>query len=247
LLASIISNRGEFKQVAQNIYKSITEGKCYNFSFEEVKQAKTFKQLGFIFGGLVKTLHSFYLEETGEDYPIEILKELLYEVVGIDEIIYLPTGKKIIHRKSLSKMTKEEASEFINKSILWIDENTECILPSGLRYCWTAHVTDEEINNVMSNPIQERDDYYLQKIRQLNCIYCGKPHAQAHHIKKGWYAKGIKPPDYMAIPLCEDCHIPIAHTKGEEYLLNGLKNVLNGLDIEIFCRLLYHRIYDHRN
>ncbi len=243
-MQEIISNKRELINLVNSI--QIKDNTLYNFSFEEVKQSKTLKQLGFIFGGLIKALSFYFYETDGVHYEPETIKEMLYDCVGLDEILYLPTGKKIVVKKSLSKMTKQEASEFINQSINWIDENTDCVLPIGLRYLWTRDLTDEYITSVMSEPAQERNDFYLQQIRKMNCIYCGKPNAEAHHIRKGFNGKSLKPPDYMAIPLCHECHIGIAHGKGEETLLKGMKNVLNGLDIKVFCRLLYERTLTHR-
>ena len=241
MVTTIISNKSEFANLAKECLNSLKTGLTYSFSFENIKQPKSIKQLGFIFGGLISALQRFYSDTDGIEYDKEILKELLYNEVGIDEMVYLPNGRRVVYRKSLSKMTKEEASEFINRCIVWIDEYTEAVLPIGLRYLWTQYVTDEEIERVMQAPLPQKDELYLAQIRKRHCVGCGKPASEAHHIRQGVYALAEKNADFMTIPLCSNCHRTL-HNLGEKKFLSGISNVTNNLDIEVFCRLLYHRI-----
>lgn len=241
MVTTIISNKSEFANLAKECLNSLKTGLTYSFSFENIKQPKSIKQLGFIFGGLISALQRFYLDLDGQEYDKELLKEMLYHFVGVTDTIFLPTGEKVSYRKTLSRMTKEEASEFINRCIVWIDSNTECILPIGLRYLWTQYVTDEEIERVMQAPLPQKDELYLAQIRKRHCVGCGKPASEAHHIRQGVYALSKKNADYMAIPLCTNCHRTL-HNLGEKRFLEGISNVTNNLNIEVFCRLLYHRI-----
>ena len=237
----IISNKRQFAILANECINSLHTGRQYNFLFEEVTRPKTLKQLGLIFGGLVASLQSFYYDSWGEKYDKNIIKEMLYNEVGINQTVMLPNGKEITYRKSLSKMAKEEAREFISNCIVWIDENTECILPIGLRYLWTAYITDEEIEELLQQDFQEKDELYLRKLRKLHCLGCGRPANEAHHIRQGVYGKGIKNADYMAIPLCTSCHRQL-HNLGEQAFIKGIQNITNGMSIEVFCKCLYQRI-----
>jgi len=52
-----------------------------------------------------------------------------------------------------------------------------------------------------------RSEEYLDYIRAMPCLRCGKPgRSQAHHVSvknQGW---GVRPPDYQTVPLCLICH-----------------------------------------
>lgn len=56
-----------------------------------------------------------------------------------------------------------------------------------------------------------RSEKYLDYIRAMPCLRCGKPGpCDPHHVSvknQGW---GTKPPDYQAVPLCSGlsgCHV----------------------------------------
>ena len=243
-MQTIVSNKAELTNIIKGFLSEFRTGTLYSLSIEVVKQKKSLKQLAFIFGGLISALQHFYLEIDGIEYSKDLIKELLYDAVGVDDIVILPTGKKIVFKKSLSKMTKEEASEFINRCIAWIDTNTECNLPIGLRYLWTSHITDTEIETLLNRKFEDKDNLYLAQLRKMHCLGCGKPAQEAHHIREGLYAKGMKNADYMAIPLCSTCH-RVLHQLGEKTFIKGIQNVTNGMDIEVFCKCLYQRIKNH--
>ena len=54
-----------------------------------------------------------------------------------------------------------------------------------------------------------RNPNYLAYIRTLPCLCCGKK-AIAHHVRRLYWGAGtgIKPYDYVTIPLCNECHNP---------------------------------------
>jgi len=64
------------------------------------------------------------------------------------------------------------------------------------------------------NP-REKDSAYLNWIRTLPCVACGKSApSQAAHIRSGypepgWRPTGMaeKPSDWRTAPLCRDCHL----------------------------------------
>ena len=50
--------------------------------------------------------------------------------------------------------------------------------------------------------IEERDPKYLDFVRRLPCLVCGRPSVPHHQPKRGNAAKGSKASDYRAVPLC---------------------------------------------
>lgn len=52
------------------------------------------------------------------------------------------------------------------------------------------------------------DPGYLAFLRTKRCCTCGAhPPVQAAHIRIGLFAKGMKPHDKNAVPLCQWCHL----------------------------------------
>lgn len=58
---------------------------------------------------------------------------------------------------------------------------------------------------------------YLQKLCEMPCLFCNKdPGGQAHHIRSGLHAMGMKPEDKYAVPICQLCHYEIHAIRGEK-------------------------------
>lgn len=240
-MQTIVFNRQQFTSLVDECLRTLKPNATYNFSFEESKSPKTIKQLGFLFGAIVSALQNYYYDTEGEIFEKDVIKELLYNEIGIDSELYLPSGKKVIYKKSLSKMTKEEASEFINRCIDWIEINTDCILSPAIKYLWTSSISDQEIERLLSYKFPEKDDIYLIKLRKGICLNCGKPATEVHHLRKGAYSIGKKNPDYLGIGICYECHRKL-HDKGEQAFIDNIeKNIINGMPIELFCKLLYQK------
>ena len=55
-----------------------------------------------------------------------------------------------------------------------------------------------------------RSKKYLEFIRSKPCLLCANPETVPHHVRRQrWGAgTGIKPHDYVCIPLCHRCHDP---------------------------------------
>lgn len=236
-----ITNRAFAKSVLNTIGNQVQDGKIYRVSFDEVKSLKTQKQLGFIFGGIIKALR-MYFDRLGYDFTPEQIKEWLYEEIGVRETIFLPNGKQKTIIKTLSGMSKIDASNFIFQLLTFIDTSDaleDFILPPDLRYCWTNHIDGAMIEEMQQMTFPEKSEAYLKHQRQLTCIRCGRKGGQAHHIKRG-SGLGKKNPDWFSIPICEQCHVPYLHSKvGEPAFLEEIKNTIGGIDIELFCRLSY--------
>ena len=64
-MQTTIYNKIIMLNAIQSIAKSYKSEKHYRLTFEEIKQEKTLKQLGYIFGGLIKALNN-YQNEIGD-------------------------------------------------------------------------------------------------------------------------------------------------------------------------------------
>ncbi len=210
-----------------------------NISYEPVKKPKSKEQLGFIFGGIIKALLLYFNSLGFNDYTPEIIKTWLYYETGVFNKKILPNGEYREIIKTLSGMNKNEASEFISKTLSFIEHSPVLsganghkafILTPELRYSWTRNIDEDFKILVYSENFKERDEAYLRYQRGLTCIYCGGKGGEAHHIKDG-SGLGRKNPDWFTIPVCNSCHIPIMHGKNFK---EGLKTVLNELDMKSF-------------
>jgi hypothetical protein len=226
---------------AENIAKYIKEQKKYpfNVSVEPIKQLKTKKQLGYIFGGLISALQVYFFDLQGNVYDSNCMKDWLYCKCGIRKPVMYPDGITRDEPITLSQMTVEETSEFINNILNFIDNDTDCILTPELRYCWLLHVSQKDLDFAGCYNFLERDESYLKHQGTLTCINCGISGTEAHHVKLTKYASQNKPPDWLTIPLCHQCHIGKVHQKGQSEVIKCINTYK--YDIEIFCKLAYLR------
>ena len=230
------SNKIYLKNILNDIYRNSKDGDIWRISYEEVKQEKTIKQLGFIFGGLIKALIRFF-EDLGYTYSANIVKDWLYQECGQSLTITLPNGVERKYLKTLSSMTKQEAAKFINSIIDFVDNSPifeGFVLPPELRYSWTHNISAQEITNIRGANLYGFDSYYLDYQTKQNCIKCGASGGMVYHLKKP-YQK-----DYYTLPLCAKCYDDV-NTRGESYLAKDIKAVLNGLSLDDFTRLAYMR------
>lgn len=230
------SNKAYLKNILNDAYRSYKDGTIWRISYEEIKQEKTLKQLGFIFGGLIKALIRFF-DNLGYHYDAFMIKDWLYQECGLTESITLPNGKQITYLKTLSSMTKSEAAKFIDDIIGFIDSSPifeGFILPPELRYSWTHNIDKHKLEVMRNADINNFDSSYLIYQTKQTCIKCGARGGMVYHLKKP-YAK-----DFLTIPLCAKCYDDV-NTRGESYLKDDIKAVLNGLNLEDFCLLAYQR------
>lgn len=229
------SNKEYLKNILGDLLRRYKDGAVYRISYEELKQEKTLKQLGFIFGGIIKALIR-YFENLGYSYEPYMIKDWLYSECGLTECITLPNGKQVTYLKTLSSMTKAQAAKFIEDIIYFIDTSAifeDFVLPPELRYSWTHNVDQEKLNFIKSADINNFDSSYLLHQAKQTCIKCGARGGMVYHLK-GTYTK-----DYLTLPLCAKCYDNV-NTCGESYLKDDIKAVLNGLSLEDFCLLAYY-------
>lgn len=235
------SNEQYIRNVFKTCINSYERGTTVNISYDVVKETKTLKQLGFIFGGLIKAV-SKYFENCGYDFPPYVLKEWLYQECGIYTTQTLPNGKQFQSSKTLSVMTKREASDFIEDVITFIDTSeifSDFILPPELRYCWTHNIDKERLQAVRGFKFPNFDSYFLRHQSRLTCIRCGAHGGMVYRLSRPFER------DYLTLPLCGKCY-DYAVTYGESNLIKDIKSVLNGMSIDDFCLYvyyLYHKKY----
>lgn len=218
-----------------DIKRNYKQDSIVNISSEIIKQPKTLKQLGFIFGGLVKALSAYFME-LGYFYPTRKIIDWLYCQCKVFSVEKMPDNSEFITGKTLSDMNKEEASKFIQDVIFFIDNSPilkDFILLPELRYCWTHNVDAEQIEHVKSIKINNFDKYYLLHQSKLTCIRCGAQGGMVYHLKRP-YKK-----DYLTLPFCAKCYSDV-DSRGESYLIRDIKAVLNGLTLEDFCLMVFY-------
>jgi len=236
-----------------NVVKEISTNKNFplNLWYEEVRQPKTLKQLRYVWGGLLDSLVNYFNTEgqtIGEGqqarkWDTEDVKIWLYHnLIGV-QYKALPDGQIVTYMKTMSQMDKQEMSEFINRVLIFIDLETNCILRSEIRNVWLLHVNDLYWSMIDNTNFKDEDKNYLKHQSKQTCLYCGGWNTDnegnreviPHHVRKyGKGGTGTKPPDWYTIPLCHKCH-----TK----LHNGV-DILSGLSIykfklETYCKLSY--------
>lgn len=238
-----ISNEQHWENLFKYI-KDLLKDKTLNITIETVKNYKTKKQLGFIFGAIITNLQVYYFDATGEKSSPEELKEMLYKETGIYQEKTYPNGKTYFECITLSKMDVNQASEFINNILNWIDEYTDCVLSPDVRYCWVHNITEKRIE-LANKFLPKTSTNYLRSMKRSFCINCGIFGCEGHHIRSGEYAgTAIKSPDWFSIPLCRDCH-ELAH-RNEKQIIENLKHILGGLNLETFCMLCFDRWLNKR-
>ena len=244
----IISNRAFAKNICAHIAAQVKDGHEYELSFNEIRKNKTNRQRKYIFA-VFEAISKHFTNLGSPFFTKEIVKDWIYSELGLNETVYLPNGKKVYTGKSLSTMTVDEAADFIGRLLIFVDTSDvleNFVLPPYLRYCWTLHVSDEQVEKAYKTEFPQKSEDFLRWQRSLTCIRCGRKGGEVHHIKQG-SGLGRKNPDWFTIPLCSQCHVPYLHsTVGEMNFLKEIAHTINGLDIQTFCRLNYLRWLYHK-
>ena len=239
----IVSNRQHLDNIVNEINREIEHGVTLNVWYEKASKSKTKKQLGYIFGGLIKALQGWQLDISGEKIPLDSIKSMLYSKLLTPEIKCVCGIMSPVYT-TLSKMNIDQTSLFIDNVIGFCDNLPDFIMPIELRYTWIVNVSPEELAIIKRETLAEKQPEYLSYLRNQNCLRCGVMAECAHHIRQGNYSgMGKKSPDWLAIPLCNRCHHDLHNTIGESEFLSHIDNVLNGFEIESFCRIVFYRWY----
>lgn len=239
-----VKNFNQWELHKQTIEKLLADGREINLSYERSAKPVSKKQVGFFFGALVNQIW-LYFRNNGWTLTEKQVRYGLYKQVAqvVPNMTYdLSMFGQEPQVKHLSDFeTAEEMSEFISGVFTVIDTNPlyEGIkLSPDVYYTWLNHITNDEIIALQKQTLPERDNDYLNHIRSLPCIMCGKQHkSHAHHLKDNRLG-GIseKSPDWSAMPLCPDCHLNIAHGTGFKNALKWIK-----IDLADFTKICYLR------
>ena len=87
---------------------------------------------------------------------------------------------------------------------------------------------------MFTKPKSLRDKKYIEWVKTLGCICCGRPNVDPHHEnERGRAGKGVKAPDRRCIPICHEHHVE-RHCMGrdsfaEKYELD-YEEIINGLN-----------------
>lgn len=253
----LVQNKAFGRNICAHIAANISNDKIYEISVNEFEKSKTYPQVKYIWS-IFGAMSKYFINYGNEFFTPEIIKEWMYDELGITQEAFLPItkkhpkGRKIIIRTSISSMNIKEASEFINKLLFFVDESEYLegfVLPPYLRYCWTNHIDYSSIENVYQDNnwwvAHEKDKEFLGYQAQQTCIRCGRKGVQVHHVQhNSGYAQ--KNPDWFTLPVCPECHIQYLHSLvSEQNFLKEISHTIGNLQIEDFCRLNYYRWFWH--
>lgn len=239
-----IKNFNQWQLHKQTIEKLLSDGKEINLCYERASKPVTHKQVGFFFAALVNQIY-LYFRNAGFSLSEKQVRYGLYKQVAqvVPDMIYDLSmfGQEPQVKHILDMETAQEMSDFINGVFTVIDTNPMyaglCLTPDTY-YSWINHITNDDIMAAQGQELPERDNDYLNYVRSLPCIICGKQHrSDAHHLRDIRTAgMAIKSPDWTALPLCHDCHMQIAHGTGFKESMRWVK-----IDLLDFTRLCYIR------
>ena len=239
-----VLNKQQWEIHKQEIDKLLDDGKQVNLSYAPAVKLKTKRQTGFFFAALVNQIYT-YCRSVGWNCTEKQVRKLLYAQVAqvVPSMSYdmsffgMPDQVKSVQDLD----TAEEMSEFINGVFTVLDTNP---LYEGLKltpdtyYAWINHITNDDISASRAVELPERDNDYLNHLREQPCIICGIQHrSDVHHVRDTRTAgEGIKSPDWYALPLCHKCHMTVAHGTGFKDAIKWIK-----IDLMDFCRICYQR------
>lgn len=243
-------NSKQLDVIIRDMFNKFNEYKELAISYDKPFKDKTVRQLGYIFGGLIKSVISFY-KHGGQQWSVEDVKNNFYKAcAGTDERLVRKVqffnGDIYQIPKRLSEMDLEEASIFIEKCLYVID-NAKCfkglILHPSLRYTWIRHITTEELQRANEYKFPRVCPEYLEHTRKQACLCCGVMNkSQVHHLKlAGQSGTAYKVDDWLTIPLCDSCHIEELHQHGQQTFYKELEWITKYVGLIDFCRLRYLR------
>lgn len=229
--------------VIRDIQYQFETKKRLNISYEQAHKERTVAQMGFVFSALIANITE-YFQDCGFNVDEDDVRYKLYDEVS-EVVPEMVVDKQIFggrpRIKHLGEMDRSLCSKFIDGIFTVLSEKP---LYDGLKlhpsisYNWAFHIEPEEIQIAKQTSLPERNPDYLDYVRDLPCLICGKQHrSHAHHLKDNRLG-GIsqKSPDWSAMPLCPDCHLRIAHGTGFKEALAWLP-----LDLDVFTKLCYLR------
>ena len=242
-------NEEQLDKIIKQIYEDFEKHKELNIFWEKKKKDKSIAQLGFFWGALIGSIQDYFLE-CGIEYDPEDIKNNFYNAVSyMDERFRRKvrrfSGEEYEVQLRISEKDIETISRLIDRCI-WLIDNSEPFrgikLSTDIRNSWIRHITPDDMRMVDISKLPYEDKEYMEYLRKQTCLVCGcHNNIEAHHLRiknTGGVAK--KPPSYMCISLCRDCHRKY-HLKGHNWFLEKIKWLTKYVDIDRFVIFQYYR------
>lgn len=232
-----------------DMYNKLSEYGSLSLEYNKPFRDVTIRQLGFFWGALIDSIHTFLLDK-GNEYTPDEIKENLYQAVSPKVKITQFNGKVYEVPKRISEMSLEEMSDFIDKTI-WLCDNARAfkglILHPSIRHTWIRHITKDDLRNLDISRFPVRCSEYLEYSRKQACICCGRFNGvEAHHLKEvGFSGMATKSPDYLSCSLCSFCHREY-HQKGKDEFMKNLKWITKYISITDFCLVNFSKWFNHK-
>ena len=242
-MKTIIYNDKMLDTVFSEMYRMFNEYKELSVEFGKPYKDHSLRQLGFFWGAIVDSVIDFYHQQ-GIKYSPDEVKTNFYQAIAPRKTITQFNGKQYETWKSISEMSLEEMSEFIDKSI-WLCDNARAfqglILHPSIRYTFIRHIGQNELRSIDTGKFPRKCPEYLEHIRKQACICCGRFGCEAHHLKEtGKSGVAYKVDDWETVPLCNSCHREY-HIKGKQEFMENLKWITKYLSLEDFCVVNFNR------
>lgn len=252
-MKKIIYNSSMLEKVCQDMFKMLAEKKSINVDYGEVYKDTTQKQLGFMFGGLIDSVISFYAE-MGVKYTVDEVKNNFYQAVSyLDDDFRKKVrrfnGEEYEVPLRMSDMDRGLLSRFIDKCI-WLIDNSKAFqgmkLAPDIRNTWIRHITQEDLRMINEKSFPYSDNEYMNYVHKQTCLVCGCHNGiEAHHLRidnMGGTSK--KPPDWMCVPLCSEHHRDY-HLRGHEWFLEQVGWLTKYLTLKEYLVCNYYRWKNH--
>lgn len=242
-----VLNAQMLETVIQDMRREFSEVKRMNVVYEKAHKPKTGAQLGFLFSALISQITEYFrncgFNVCEDDVKYKLYRDVSKIVPGMVTETAILGIERIRH---VSEMDRELMSAFIDGIFVVLDQDP---IYSGLKmtpdvyFNFLFHLDNEQIDFVNRQVFPERDPAYLDYLRGKPCMICGVQHrCQAHHLRDTRISgMAIKAPDWCAIPLCQECHMLVAHGTGFKEALSWVP-----VDLPVMCRVMYNRYLSKR-
>lgn len=248
-----IYNTEMLDKAVQDIYRLLAEKKSINLEYSEVIKARSRQQDGFFFAALVDSVISFFAEQ-GMKYTVDEVKNNFYNAVSYLDDDFMKTihrfnGEEYKAPKHISDLTREEMSKFIDKCI-WLIDNAKPFkgmkLAPDIRNTWIRHITSEDLRYIDEKSLPYMDKEYMEYLHKQTCMVCGCHNGiEAHHLRiDGMGGTAKKPPDWMCVSLCSDCHRKY-HLRGHQWFLEQVGWLTKYLTLKEYLICNYNRWKNH--
>lgn len=204
-----------------------------------------------MWGLIIPCIQKHFLDAFGEEYDEKLISELLYNQCPIKQTLQLPNPKTgelqtFEIEKRMSGMLIEEMTHFISLVLDWCDAY-DIVLPAEARYLWIYDVNPRYVDEIRERKFPDNCPEYLAHVRKSYCLICGKYMCDAHHVKDHNLAGlGAKTPDYMALPLCHDCHVRADGHATTAWISQFTPWITKYYDWTTFLKLCFDRWLKHK-